>query len=102
MRSLRHGHAGRLAVSMQRAPDRFEGCTAGMSDLIRHSLWAGCVPRRIARAGLLIRARMLMTTDGGRDVNWTVYLKEVDAAAMAWAQTPQQVVEILEYVVTAR
>jgi len=29
-------------------------------------------------------------------------LKEVDAAAMAWAQTPQQVVEILAYVVTAR
>ena len=26
-------------------------------------------------------------------------LKEVDAAAMAWATTPQQVVEILEYVV---
>jgi YtoQ family protein len=25
-------------------------------------------------------------------------LKEVDAAAMAWAQTPQQVVEILQYV----
>ena len=25
-------------------------------------------------------------------------LKEVDAAAMAWAQTPQQVVEILKYV----
>lgn len=27
-------------------------------------------------------------------------LKEVDAAAMAWAQTPSQVVEILRYVVT--
>lgn len=27
-------------------------------------------------------------------------LKEVDAAAMAWAQTPQQVVEILTYVTT--
>lgn len=27
-------------------------------------------------------------------------LKEVDAAAMAWAQTPQQVVEILRYVTT--
>ena len=26
-------------------------------------------------------------------------LKEVDAAAMAWAQTPTQVVEILEYVI---
>ena len=25
-------------------------------------------------------------------------LKEVDAAAMAWAQTPEQVVEILKYV----
>jgi len=28
-------------------------------------------------------------------------LKEVDAAAMAWAQTPEQVVEILAYVTTA-
>ena len=28
-------------------------------------------------------------------------LKEVDAAAMAWAQTPQQVVEILNYVIKA-
>ena len=28
-------------------------------------------------------------------------LKEVDAAAMAWAQTPEQVVEILKYVMTA-
>jgi len=27
-------------------------------------------------------------------------LKEVDAAAMAWAQTPEQVVEILRYVVS--
>ncbi len=27
-------------------------------------------------------------------------LKEVDASAMAWAQTPQQVVEILRYVTT--
>ena len=27
-------------------------------------------------------------------------LKEVDAAAMAWAQTPEQVVEILSYVVS--
>ena len=27
-------------------------------------------------------------------------LKEVDASAMAWAQTPQQVVEILQYVTT--
>ncbi len=25
-------------------------------------------------------------------------LKEVDAAAMAWAETPQQIVEILQYV----
>lgn len=29
-------------------------------------------------------------------------LKEVDAAAMAWATTPEQVVEILKYVVTKR
>ena len=29
-------------------------------------------------------------------------LKEVDAAAMAWAQTPEQVVEVLKYVTTAR
>jgi YtoQ family protein len=29
-------------------------------------------------------------------------LKEVDARAMAWAQTPQQVVEILQYVVNAK
>lgn len=29
-------------------------------------------------------------------------LKEVDAAAMAWAQTPEQVVEVLRYVTTAR
>lgn len=29
-------------------------------------------------------------------------LKEVDAAAMAWAQTPEQVVEILKYVSSAR
>ncbi len=28
-------------------------------------------------------------------------LKEVDAAAMAWAETPQQVVEILKYVIDA-
>lgn len=28
-------------------------------------------------------------------------LKEVDAAAMAWAKTPEQVVEILKYVTTA-
>jgi YtoQ family protein len=28
-------------------------------------------------------------------------LKEVDAAAMAWAQTPEQVVDILKYVTTA-
>jgi hypothetical protein len=29
-------------------------------------------------------------------------LKEVDAQAMAWAQTPQQVIEILQYVVNAK
>lgn len=29
-------------------------------------------------------------------------LKEVDGAAMAWAQTPQQVVEVLNYVISAR
>ena len=29
-------------------------------------------------------------------------LKEVDAAAMAWAQTPEQVVELLKYVVRAQ
>lgn len=29
-------------------------------------------------------------------------LKEVDAAALAWAQTPQQVVEVLTYVTTAQ
>ena len=29
-------------------------------------------------------------------------LKEVDGAAMAWAQTPQQVVEILNYVVSQK
>ena len=29
-------------------------------------------------------------------------LKEVDATAMAWARTPQQVVEILTYVITAQ
>ncbi|WP_028672292.1 YtoQ family protein [Saccharospirillum impatiens] len=29
-------------------------------------------------------------------------LKEVDASAMAWAQTPEQVVEILKYVTAAR
>lgn len=29
-------------------------------------------------------------------------LKEVDASAMAWAQTPEQVVEILKYVTTAK
>lgn len=29
-------------------------------------------------------------------------LKEVDGAAMAWAQTPEQVVEILNYVVSAK
>ncbi|MEH6650673.1 MAG: YtoQ family protein [Motiliproteus sp.] len=28
-------------------------------------------------------------------------LKEVDAAAMAWAQTPEQIVDILKYVTTA-
>ena len=29
-------------------------------------------------------------------------LKEVDAAAMAWAQTPAQVVELLKYTLTGR
>ena len=29
-------------------------------------------------------------------------LKEVDAAAMAWAQTPEQVVEVLKHVTSAR
>ncbi|NIP24481.1 MAG: YtoQ family protein, partial [Phycisphaerae bacterium] len=29
-------------------------------------------------------------------------LKEVDASAMAWAQTPEQVVEILKYVTSAQ
>ena len=29
-------------------------------------------------------------------------LKEVDGAAMAWAQTPEQVVEVLKYVTSAR
>jgi len=29
-------------------------------------------------------------------------LKEVDASAMAWAQTPEQVVEILKYVTSAK
>jgi len=29
-------------------------------------------------------------------------LKEVDASAMAWAQTPEQVVEILKYVISAQ
>ena len=29
-------------------------------------------------------------------------LKEVDASAMAWAQTPEQVVEILKYVIAAQ
>ena len=29
-------------------------------------------------------------------------LKEVDAAAMAWAQTPEQIVEILKYVTTKK
>ncbi|MDX1698376.1 MAG: YtoQ family protein, partial [Thiohalobacterales bacterium] len=29
-------------------------------------------------------------------------LKEVDAAALAWARTPQQVVEILTYVTSAQ
>jgi YtoQ family protein len=29
-------------------------------------------------------------------------LKEVDAAAMAWARTPEQVVEILKYVISAQ
>jgi YtoQ family protein len=29
-------------------------------------------------------------------------LKEVDAAAMAWARTPEQVVEILKYIISAK
>ena len=29
-------------------------------------------------------------------------LKEVDSAALAWAQTPQQVVEVLNYVISAK
>jgi len=29
-------------------------------------------------------------------------LKEVDGAAMAWAQTPEQIVEILKYVITEK
>jgi hypothetical protein len=29
-------------------------------------------------------------------------LKEVDGAAMAWAQTPEQVVEVLQYVTSAK
>lgn len=29
-------------------------------------------------------------------------LKEVDASAMAWAKTPEEVVEVLKYVMTAR
>lgn len=29
-------------------------------------------------------------------------LKEVDAAALAWAQTPEQVVEILKYVISSK
>ena len=29
-------------------------------------------------------------------------LKEVDASAMAWAQTPEEVVEVLKYVMTAK
>ncbi|KEA65614.1 hypothetical protein ADIMK_0136 [Marinobacterium lacunae] len=29
-------------------------------------------------------------------------LKEVDSAAMAWAQTPQQVIELLAYVINAK
>ncbi|NVK38695.1 MAG: YtoQ family protein [Gammaproteobacteria bacterium] len=29
-------------------------------------------------------------------------LKEVDGAAMAWAQTPEQIVEILQYVIAAK
>lgn len=35
------------------------------------------------------------------DENIVHPLKEVDAAAMAWAKTPEQVVEILRYVITA-
>jgi YtoQ family protein len=35
------------------------------------------------------------------DENIVHALKEVDAAAMAWARTPEQVVDILKYVITA-
>jgi YtoQ family protein len=35
------------------------------------------------------------------DENIVHPLKEVDAAAMAWAQTPEQVVELLNYVIKA-
>jgi len=35
------------------------------------------------------------------DANIIHPLKEVDAAAMAWAQTPEQVVELLNYVIKA-
>jgi YtoQ family protein len=36
------------------------------------------------------------------DENIVHPLKEVDASAMAWAETPAQVVEILNYVIEAR
>lgn len=36
------------------------------------------------------------------DKDITHPLKEVDGAAMAWAQTPEQVVEVLKYVSTAK
>jgi YtoQ family protein len=35
------------------------------------------------------------------DENIVHALKEVDAAAMAWARTPEQVVDVLKYVITA-
>jgi len=35
------------------------------------------------------------------DENIVHALKEVDAAAMAWAKTPEQVVDVLKYVITA-
>ncbi|HSS65513.1 MAG TPA: YtoQ family protein [Gammaproteobacteria bacterium] len=35
------------------------------------------------------------------DENIVHALKEVDAAAVAWARTPEQVVNVLEYVITA-
>lgn len=36
------------------------------------------------------------------DDNLIHALKEIDAAALAWTQTPEQIVEILKYVISAR